>query len=162
MSVLPLRARMKNHIIFTSHISGTSLSSFSLTTAQEALAAEPDHYLKVSAMSQLFFVDGLRHIAALFAVIVHDSVNDDVHLRHIARHVWSQSIMPIFTPQNQGETNPIMHHAFHKAAPEEPVLTLKQAFQLLTRLNDTPHLRLPPRRRTDHDAILCRPQAQYR
>ena len=118
---------MQNHIVFAGDIAGGCPST---------------HYLTVRVTPVA--IKGRRPIAAhdLIALL---SLEDERKPPSRMRAVWEQRIAPSFA--SEGEA--VEYHAFARHytdrtmhEPRQPVLTLKQAFQLILRMPTTPRIQL--------------------
>jgi len=158
---------MQNHIIFTGHVAGASSPS-----------SESYQYLKARVTPTL--LAGCRRISAfdLIAVTLHDGLHTDAALRTHAVNMWYNTIAPTFsspssssstkTKNSEADNNNTnnnndatlsfnFNHRNHSNTNHnnlEPVLTLKQAFQVLLRLPTTPRLTL-------HRAAIAQAMLQF-
>jgi hypothetical protein len=119
---------MQNNIVFAGDIAGGCAST---------------HYLKVRVTPTA--IEGRRRIAA-YDLIALLSLEDERKPTTRMRNLWEQHIAPSFADTN----DTIEHYGFitkrYKAPathePPQPVLTLKQAFQLLLHMPTTPRIQL--------------------
>ena len=130
---------MQDHILFSGEIAG---------------GCAADHYLKARVTP--IPVAGRRRIAAydVIAIMLHDNQRQNPHQQKLnAMAVWDTHVAPTFSDGSSSD-DPIFHFDFavkqpHQPQPQplqraknEPVLSLKQAFQTLLRLPTTPRIEL--------------------